>query len=78
LIILYTIAKLPVGKLTSNGKDVVYYRAKITGIALMVVVIRLLLGLSLKEYGDLIVTGISGMLIGLVIVSAITSSKQVA
>ncbi len=76
LIILYAIAKLPVGKLTSNRKGVFYYWLKITGIAATILAIRLLLGLSLKEYGDVIVTGISGMLIGLVIVSAITSTKQ--
>jgi len=42
----------------------------------MVLVIRLLLGLSLKEYGDVIVTGISAVLIGLVIVSAITRQNR--
>jgi hypothetical protein len=56
--------------------DVFYYWIKIAGVALSVLAIRLITGLSFKEYGDVIVTCISGILIGLVIVSAITPAKQ--
>ncbi|HTD99425.1 MAG TPA: DUF4184 family protein [Mucilaginibacter sp.] len=76
-VILYAINQLPVGKLT-RPENIIYYWLKIAAIALLVLLIRLLTGLNLKEYGDVIVTGISGGLIGLVFVSVITPTKLIA
>ncbi|MDB5134787.1 MAG: hypothetical protein JWP37_1390 [Mucilaginibacter sp.] len=77
IIIAYAIVQLPVGEHTGGGK-IVYYWISIVAVALLFVMIRLFTGLNLQQYGDVIVTGISGMLIGLVLISIITPSKRVA
>jgi hypothetical protein len=73
--ILYAIAQLPVGQSTKSN-NILNYWIKVFGMGLLVLVIRMLTGLKLHEYGDVIVTAISGMLIGLILTSAITPAKQ--
>jgi hypothetical protein len=75
--ILYAIAQLPPGQSTKSN-NIINYWIKLLGIGLLVLVIRILTGLKLHEYGDVIVTAISGMLIGLIITSAISPAKQTA
>ena len=73
-VIMFAIRQLPVGNLTSRG-NIIYYWLKITSIAISVLIIKFLTGLSLHEYGDIIVSAISGALIGLIIISVITSAN---
>jgi hypothetical protein len=77
IIILCAIAQLPIGQSTQNNKIISYW-VKILVVTLLVLTIRLLTGLKLHEYGDVIVIVISGMLIGLIIISAISPAKQTA
>lgn len=76
LVILYSIAQLPAGKDT-RSKNLFYYWLKIIAVMLLVLAVRFATGLSLKQYGDVIVTGISGGLTGLIVVSAFTKPKQI-
>ena len=77
--ILYSIYKLPKGNSTAVGSnEILYYWLKVIGIAVLVLIIRTLTGLSISQYGDVIVTLISGFLIGLIIASASTKFKQAA
>jgi Domain of unknown function (DUF4184) len=75
LVILYAITQLPVGKLTNSG-NIIYYWIKIAGITVLALVIRVFAGLNLQQYGDVIVSGISGIMIGLIIVSVITPRNK--
>ncbi len=75
IVILYAIAQLPIGQSTKNN-NILNYWIKVFGIGLLVLVIRMLTGLKLHEYGDVIITAISGMLIGLIIISAISPARQ--
>jgi hypothetical protein len=77
VIILYAIVQLPSGKSTKNNNIITYW-IKILVVTLFILIIRLLTGLKLHEYGDMIVTAISGILIGLILASAITPAKQTA
>jgi len=77
LIIVYAIIRMPKGDRTSlSYKEIAYYWIKIAGIAVWVVLIRILAGLDIHQYGDITVTAISGSFIGLIIISATTKSTQ--
>ncbi len=76
-IILFAIVQLPVGQLTKEN-NITYYWIEVLGVTLLVLSIRLLTGLQIQEYGDVIVTIISGIFIGLILISAITPPKQAA
>lgn len=77
IIIVYAIVQLPVANLT-KAQTISYYWIKIIVVMLLFVVIRLLTGLSIHLAGDVIVTTISGLLIAVILISAITPSKQEA
>jgi hypothetical protein len=77
IIILYAVLQLPAGQLTKEN-NIIYYWTKVFGIALLVLIIGLFTGLKFDEYGDVIVTGISGILIGLIITSLFSPMKWVA
>jgi hypothetical protein len=77
IIILYAINQLPPREAT-KVKQIVPYWIKVAVIGALILLIRLLTGLKLHDYGDVIMSGISGLLIGLIIVSVITPDKQSA
>jgi len=79
IIVGYAIYKQPKGRVTSvtPGKIVSYWIA-IVFIALVVVGIRLVTGLSIAQYGDVIMSTISGFLIGLILVSLFTPVRRMA
>ncbi|GAB3908706.1 DUF4184 family protein [Mucilaginibacter boryungensis] len=74
VIILIIIIKLPKVSLV-NTTPIISYWLNIILIAFIILIIRYFSGLSLNAYGDWIVSGISGFLSGLIIVS-IFSSKH--
>lgn len=66
LIILFAIYKLPKVEIKTNKINFTYWKILI-GLTLLIITIRLMNGLEIREYGNLIVTGISAGLIGLII-----------
>jgi hypothetical protein len=68
IIILLTIHKLP-GNCQSEADHTSYYWLKLIIVMIIILVLRLLSGLSLHAYGDWIVTSISAGLIGLLLIS---------
>ena len=77
IIILYAINQLQPGE-TTKVKQIAPYWIKVVVISALILLIRMLSGLKLHDYGDVIMSGISGLLIGLIIVSVITPDKQSA
>lgn len=75
LIILVAIWLLPLGKSTAH-KPIIYYWLIVAAIAVIIIGIRLFTGLAIKQYGDIIVTAISGLLIGLIVVSIVTKKAS--
>ncbi|NOW94529.1 DUF4184 family protein [Mucilaginibacter sp. SG564] len=55
--------------ISSNVNDISGYWLKVLSITIAVTTIRLICGLNYHEYGNLVVTSIAGMFIGLVVVS---------
>jgi len=68
LAILYVLYRLPEG-LNTKANNSANYWLKLACIAVTVTAIRLACGLNYHEYGNLVVTGIAGMFIGLMVVS---------
>jgi hypothetical protein len=76
--ILFAIAQLPEGEFTGKRNiNIFYYWGTIFLIMLLVVAVRLLTTHRFFRIADLIDTAISGALIGLVIVSAVTPSAKI-
>ena len=75
IVIIYAIIQLPVGELTKINV-IKYYWIKIIAVTLLVLIVRLLTGLSVLHFDDVIVTVISGLLVGLVFISVITPVKH--
>lgn len=76
LIIAYAIYKLPINN-TEKEKINFKYWTIIAGITLTIVVVRLLCGLELKQYGNVIVTTISGGLLSLVFTPLILNKGKI-
>jgi len=76
IVIIYAIMQLPVGELTKTNRISPYW-IKVMATTLLFLIIRLITGLSIFLFGDVIVTIISGMLVGLIVASVITPSKQI-
>jgi len=74
LVILAVILRLPLHQKT-RATNIFYYWLLVFAIALIVVTIRMLTGLSWARYGDVIVTSISGLLIGLLITSILIRER---
>lgn len=66
LVVAFAIYKLPTNK-TENENIKLKYWAILSGLTLTIISIRLLSGLELKQYGNIIVTAISAGLISLVL-----------
>jgi len=75
LIIFYAISKLTPEKATTVKGSIAYW-VKIMVISIGIVAIRFAAGLQLYNYGDVIMSEISGLLIGLLMVSIITPAQQ--
>lgn len=63
-VILVAIYKMPSQKASDTNKKWVYWSA-VAGIAAIVIIVRLALGLSIYHYWDVFVTSISGCILGL-------------
>ncbi len=74
LVIVFAIYILPTTK-TENEKISLRYWTILVGITLMVFALRLLSGLEMSQYGNVIVTMISSGLISMVLTSIITRKK---
>jgi hypothetical protein len=66
LVIAFALLKLPKDKLINKRINFKYWIA-LTLIVFLVLSVRLLVGLELKQYGNLIVTGISAIIIALIL-----------
>ena len=75
-IIAFAIYKLPINE-TEKEKINFKYWTIITAITLTVIVVRLLYGLELKQYGNVIVTAISGGLLSLVLTPLILNKGKI-
>ena len=75
LIIIYTINQLPVVRIT-KAKEITMYWIKLLVISILILLIRFAAGLKLRDYGDVIMSEISGLLIGLLIVSILTPTPH--
>jgi len=75
LVIVYSIYKLPV-KSTENNQINLKYWAVLVGLTATIVALRLLVGLDFQQYGNVLVTGISAVLISLTITPFLTGRKE--
>ncbi len=69
--IAYVLWKLPVENTVSNGKELKFWTID-SFIAIAIIMIRLLTGLSFLQYGNVITSGISAGIISLIITSVIS------
>jgi hypothetical protein len=76
VIIIYALFQLPSEKGYQRRKSILLYWFLVAIISLTIVAIRLLTGLDYKEYGDLIVTIISGGLVALILASKLITLKS--
>jgi hypothetical protein len=74
LVIIYAIYKLPKNSKIVGNINIKYW-VILTGIMLSIIAIRLLSGLEFKQYGNLIVTGISAGLISLMLTPWLIKTK---
>lgn len=72
LIILYALLQLPKDKSFKKKKSILGFWALIGSIALAIVLLRIFTGMEFKQYGNIVVTTISGGLIGLIVASKLT------
>jgi hypothetical protein len=75
LVIAITIYKLPTNKTERQDRNLKYWIIVI-GLTLTIIVVRLLTGLELKQYGNVIVTAISAGLISLTITPWVAMMKN--
>lgn len=74
LVIAFAIYKLPTNKTENENINLKYYTI-LAGLTLTIVAVRFLSGLDPKQYGNVIVTGISAGLISLTITPWLTRTK---
>jgi hypothetical protein len=74
LVIIYAVYKLPKNNKTTGDVNVKYW-VVVVGITLGIIGIRLLSGLEFRQYGNLIVTGISAGLISLTLTPWLIKTK---
>lgn len=70
------IYSLPRRNNKTNNRNVLSYWLQIISIAVLTIIVRFLTGLSYHHYGDVIVTGIAGVCIGLIITSLISKFRS--
>lgn len=74
LVIAYAIYKLPINKTEKANINLKYWKI-VTGLTLTIVAVRLLSGLELNQYGNVIATVISAGLISLILTPWLTRTK---
>ena len=74
LVIAYAIYKLPINKTEKETINLKYWTI-VAGLTLTIIAVRILNGLELKQYGNVIVTGISAGLISLIITPWLVRTK---
>jgi hypothetical protein len=75
LVIAFAIYKLPTNKIERENINLKYWTI-ITGLTFIIIVARLLSGLELKQYGNIIVTAISAGLISLTLTPWLIKTKE--
>jgi len=70
LIIAFAVYRLPVHKTDGKSVDLKYW-VILAGLAFIIIMIRFLCGLGIRQYGNVIATGISATLISLVLTSVL-------
>ena len=75
LVIVYAVIKLLPGKTTTVKENAAYW-IKIVAIGIVALATRFATGLKLHDYGDVVMSEISGLLIGLLMVSVITPTLR--
>ncbi len=75
LVIAYAIYKLPSNNIEKEIINLKYWTILVT-LTLIIIAVRLLSGLELKQYGNLIVTAISAGLISLILTPWLTRTKE--
>jgi len=75
LVIAFAVYKLPTNKTESANVNLKYWTI-FAGLTLTIIATRLLSGLDIKQYGNVIVTGISATLISLILTSLITKRNK--
>ncbi len=75
LVIAFAVCKLPTNKIKNESVNLKYWTI-FTGLTLTIIAIRLLSGLDIKQYGNLIVTGISATLISLTLTPLLTQKTN--
>lgn len=75
LVIVFAIYKLPINKTEKESINVRYWTI-VAGLTLIIIAVRLLSGLELKQYGNVIVTAVSAGLISLTITPWLTKTKE--
>lgn len=71
LLIAFAVLKLPTDNRTSGSINTQYWTI-LLGLSLTIIALRILSGLDIKQYGNLIVTGISAILISLILTPLLT------
>jgi hypothetical protein len=77
IVIVLAIYTLPFGN-AKRSHHIIRFWVQIIVISIIVLVVRLMAGLSYRQYGDVIVTLITGGFIGLIVTSTSTNPKRVA
>lgn len=75
LVIAFAVYKLPTNKTEKENINLKYWSI-LTGLTLTIIAVRLLSGLELKQYGNVIVTAISAGLISLTLTPWLTRMKE--
>jgi hypothetical protein len=75
LVIAFAIYKLPTNKTEKENINLKYWTI-LVGLTLTIIAVRLLSGLELKQYGNVIVTAISAGLISLTLTPWLTRTKE--
>ncbi|HYM93199.1 MAG TPA: DUF4184 family protein, partial [Chitinophagaceae bacterium] len=75
LIVIYGLIQLPADKSITEKKNIFPYWFLVGLFTIIALGIRLLLGLNIKHYEDLIVTAISGWLLGIILTPLLLPAK---
>jgi fumarate reductase subunit C len=75
LVIAFAIYKLPDKKIEKENINLKYWTV-VAGLTLTIIIVRLLTGLELNQYGNEIVTAIAGILISLTITPLVTTRPE--
>ncbi|WP_317235948.1 DUF4184 family protein [Niabella hibiscisoli] len=75
LVIAFAVYKLPTDKTESENVNLKYWTI-FAGLALTIIATRILCGLDIRQYGNVIVTSISATLISLILTSLITKRNK--